>query len=72
MGNRSEKTGIRDKPRVCPFRPITKIDHVCFDGCEPVIHKTTVDFATCYKEGCPYYTYVVGEGYICSRVVEGG
>lgn len=74
MGDRAKKTGIRDKPRVCPFRVTTKMEYVCFEGCEPVTSKISYDYPPCYEEGCPYYQYIAGEGYKCVNVeqIEGG
>ena len=71
MGNRSEKTGIRDKPRKCPFRVTTKMDYTCFEGCEPVVTKTTYEFARCYREGCPFYYYDTDDlSYKCKQCEE--
>lgn len=71
MGDRSEKTNIRDKPRKCPFRVTTKMEYVCFEGCDPVTTKVSYEYPPCYEEGCPFWAYVAGEGYKCTQV-EGG
>ena len=55
MENRSEKTGIRDKSRKCPFRVTTKMEYACFEGCEPVTTKISYEYPPCYEEGCPFF-----------------
>jgi hypothetical protein len=42
---------------ICPFKNITKTEHI-YDSMSQLIHTITFeDFAPCYGEDCPYFIY---------------